>query len=300
MALLHEAAMLARLEGAVWGARKLDKEVTEDILTSKNADGDAGGFSKALLPGNQALSAIRKVLGKARNEHYKLSAPWGSVGAPPAKGARIITTKIHQEHSKMIEEMKDEFAPLVKKFIGEYDEHKKIAKKKLGQLYKDEDYPDKSELDELFLLDIKYEPVPDPTTVDDWRLTMPADEVAKIKKSVTQGNLSAVKNIQIDLYKRLHEKVEHAAKTLKGKKKGYHATLITNISEVSEIVEKLNISEDMELTIAAKKAKSKLTKHSAEALKADPELANEVAEEATEQAAAIANSMSGLMGDPSQ
>jgi hypothetical protein len=272
----------------------LDKDVTDDVLTAKKADAGSGGFSKKLLPGNQDLSDIRKVIGRARNAHYRLTAPWGRVGEAPSKGARMLTTSAHGDHAKMVEGFKNEFDPLVKKFIKNYDDHKKDAKKKLAGLYKDSDYPPTNELAVLFELEVDYATVSDPSNVDDFRLTMPAERVDELKAEIEDFNASAVINVQHHLYQKLLTDVEHLEKTLSNPdKKGFHSTLTTNVSEIAGIVQKLNVQADPVLNELAEDAKE-LGEVTTEDIKKDPRLRKTVAKKAKTHVKKIKGKMEGF------
>lgn len=297
MALLHEAAMLVTLKTKVWGARKIDTAVTDDILNSKQASSRAGGFSKSLMPDNPELKQIRKLVGKLRNEHYKLSAPWGKIGETGA-GIRIITTKIHQDHTQLVEDAKNEFQPLVDSFKSNFKVHLKHAQKKLGKLYDANDYTD-LDLDKEFSIEVEYSPVPNPANVDDFRLSMPADTIAKIKAEVAQRNLAVVGNIQQSLYKRLEEKVRHVHETLSKNPNGggYHKTLTTNVKEIADIVQKLNVDDDEILDKLASKAAKEIGSVSVSDIKKNPKLAEEIKEKAGQQAADINKRLNGLAGD---
>ena len=109
-------------------------------------------------------------------------------------------------------------------------------------------------------------------------------------------NVSATQNVQTHLYKQLKEKIEHVADTLSNpSRKGYHKTLTTNVADIAEIAQKMNVGEDAMLNSLAETAKNTIGSHDVADLKADPALAAEVAEMADEQAAEISSKMSGLL-----
>ena len=297
MPLLHECAMLVSIEAKVWGARTQDKDLASDVMTAKKAETGSISVSKALLPNNPEISQMRKVIGKARNRHYRMTAPWGRPGEAPTKGGRILTTALHNDHAKMIEGFKNEFDPLVKDFIKKYDQHKADAKKTLGQLYSDSDYPSSTSVKEKFTLEVTYTPVPDATQIDDFRLTMPIEAIDEIKDSIKQFQQDAVTNIQQDLYSRLHGVVDHMNQTLADPdSKRFHKTLTKNVGEIAEICQKLNVTDDRMLNHLAENAK-KLGEVDVEEIKADPELREAVAEEASAQADQIADQMDAILGD---
>ena len=76
---INESAMLVSLNISQWRAYKSDKKITAEVAVTHNSDASMGKYRKSLLA-REALAAIQKIAGAARDSHYTLTLPWADEG----------------------------------------------------------------------------------------------------------------------------------------------------------------------------------------------------------------------------
>ena len=242
---LSKSALLCRLNISVWTARTLDARVTNEILQNKGAKATAGRFNKSLLPGSDILDKIRKNASLARNYNYQMTLPWGD------NGARILRNTLYNDHTKKMGEFKSKHQQLVGQFFSSLQTNINNAKTELGGLFDPRDYPSESALSTKFAFDTNYEQIP---TGNDFRVELAEEDAVRIREEITQRKDKAVHEARIHVYERLNNVVGHMAKTLSDPKAKFKNTLTGNISDLTRILDDLNIAGDMKLSQLGKQA----------------------------------------------
>jgi hypothetical protein len=136
------------------------------------------------------------------------------------------------------------------------------------------EYPSIEDLDEMYLLHLTYYPVHDS---NDWRVTLPHEVVADIKKRLQDDNERRLATATNEIWHRLTKEIEAAWKNLNGAK--LRPEWIERLKELAVSIPDLNLANDPDLDEAAKKAKA-LTEHDIATLKGDAELKESVREKA--------------------
>lgn len=245
---IQTRAMLAKLSISAWTARKFDRAATNQVNTANNAERDAGWYNKNLLGGkNTSLAEVTKAASAARTVHEKFALPWTD------EGYRLLPTANFFEYGEAMRAARAEYERAVEKFVNEFTDLQEQAKVKLGTLYNELDYPRASVIRERFKFDLGFMPMPD---AGDFRLALPADEVADLERSITMRVETAVKAAQTDAWRRLYEVVErvHArvsdpqidedSPTGEAKRRGIRDALATTGVETTELLENLNVMDD--------------------------------------------------------
>jgi len=236
---IHNRAMLVALRISTWTARKYDKKVTKEVTDSHNAVADAGRFNKMLIPGD-ALSykALMQLVGRVRTEHYANTLAWSD------EGWRLLPTANYATYTQFTRQRKAEFMTLLDDFATEYPSLKQNAPARLNGMYNEADYPPISQIRGKFGFYLDFSPLP---ANGDFRLDLPASEIARIEADTQSKVTSAVSDAMTDAWKRLFDCVRHIHERLSTPDARFHDTLISNASDLCDVLKRLNVTGDPNL-----------------------------------------------------
>jgi hypothetical protein len=253
--------MLVELNISVWTGRKYDKGVSAEIDVQKHATTRAGNYHKKLFADEPLFDAIGKYAGNARTYHYFGTMPWSD------SGLRLLTTAMYFDYHKKITGMAQEFDMLVDNFLVEYDNMVARAQGKLGSLFNHEDYPSKDEVQAKFKFAVKYCPVPD---VGDWRVDVGNEAQQQLKESYAEYYKQNLEDAMREPWQRTHDALKSMSDKLAGDKKQiFRDTLVTNVKDMCDLLEKFNITGDAKMRQARMKIEDALLGVTPDALRED-------------------------------
>ena len=242
---LDRRAMLAHLGISAWSARKYDRKVSDEVTTAKQANAQAARVNKHLFGGPaKAHQDVMSLAGKARETHYRLTLPWGD------SGWRLLPVRTYLEYRAEMEKLKNEFEEAVGRFAVAYPDLRKEAQYKMGDLFKETDYP--VTVDGKFAMSSSFMPVP---VAGDFRVDLAADVVHQVQEETREGMKDLYKAAMEDVWSRLRDVVEKATAKLAEPDAIFRDSLIENIKATAELAHKLNLDDDPNLKWAADRAK---------------------------------------------
>lgn len=260
---ISSSAMLVELNISTWTGRKLDKQVSAEIDVSKGTTTRAGNYNKKLFADEPAFDAISKFAGNARTFHYHATMPWSD------SGLRLLTTAMYFEYQKMISQMEMDFSGLVDEFLNDYQNRVLRAQHKLGTMFNVHDYPDADSLRDKFRFSVKFSPVPD---VGDWRVDIGNDAQQVLKESYASAYTANLESAYQDVWTRTHEALLNMSNKLTGNQKQiFRDTLVTNVKEMIDLLDKFNITGDTKMKQAKVKIENALLGVTPDALREDDE-----------------------------
>lgn len=230
MGKLSDRALLVNVTISQWSGRKLDKGASDTVDNLYGAT-KAGNFNKKLLGACQELAAVTRAAGALRTFVYERTLPWMS------DGSRILPSDSYVDFTAKFNAMRDAFETAVRGFVEAYPKLKEDARGLLGKLYNDSEYPHPSLINRAFGCDITVMPVP---AVGDFRVDI--GEAAKREFEITMANVEHA--AMRDVWRRLHEKVSHAAQRLSDPEAVFRDTLVENLTTLCGLLSELNISDD--------------------------------------------------------
>ncbi len=278
---LNDRALLVQLNISQWTARKHDKRATEDVAAMHNAGKSAGRYHKALLPMNDYLDNVQKKATLIRTRYYQNTLPWAMDGTQMLPSANYLSFMTD------FRKQKSEWEYAVALFIDHYDDMKTIAKRVLGSLYSEADYPSESEIIHKFKMDMAVFPVPS----TDFRVQLSNDELNHIRGDLEARLASAQQAAVRDVWDRLFDKVKHIADKLADPKAIFRDSMVENAKELCELLPRLNFTDDPNLEMMRAEVEAKLIGHHPEALRNNLDLRHDTASEAK----AIMDKMSVFM-----
>jgi len=278
---LSDRALLVQLSVSQWTARKYDKKVTNEVASAHGTTTAAGRYNKSLLPMNDYLDRVHKKTTHIRTKFYENTLPWG------IEGTMMLPTSNYLQFMTDFRKEKGEWQYLVNEFVGNYDQLRLDAKRLLGSLYDDADYPDETDVARKFNMDMAIFPVPS----TDFRVAIASDELTRIQQDVEKRIADAQTTAMKEVWDRLYDRVKHMAEKLADPKAIFRDTMVENTKELCALLPRLNFMDDPNLEQLRQQVEASLLKHP-EALRNDPDLRRDTAAEAK----AIMDKMSVFMG----
>jgi hypothetical protein len=279
---LSDKALLVQLNISQWSARRLDKKATKQVAESNGADGAVGNYNKCLLPANNALDLIHKKTSMIRKKFYTNTLPWGM------EGIQILPNNNYFEFMTEFRKEKNEWEKLVNDFLIHYPTAKDTAKKHLGSLFSEDDYPPIDHLRNKFGMSLSVMPVPNA----DFRTQLASNEVEKIQRQVEDQLKAAQQTAMKELWTRLYDKVKHMADKLSDESAIFKNTLVENIREQTMMLTRMNFSDDQDIKNIRDEVEKLLIAYEPDTLRFDPAVRRTVAADAR----AISDKMAVFMG----
>lgn len=279
---LNDRALLVQLTISQWSARKLDKRATKEVAENHGAIDAAGRYNKSLLPLNDYLANVGTKTGLIRNRYLDNTLPWG------IEGTRILPSANYLAFMTDFRKQKSEWEYAVGMFLDHYGDLKDSARRLLGSLYNEADYPSEQEITGKFKMDMAVFPVPS----TDFRVALSNDEMTSIKSDLESRLKQSQQAAMKDVWERLYERVKHMVERLSDPKSRFHDSLIDNARELCALLPRLNFTDDPDLEMMRSEVEAKLAHHNPEILRNNPDLRRDTAEEAK----AIMEKMSVFMG----
>jgi hypothetical protein len=248
---LSDRALLVQFNVSQWTARKYDKKATKEVADAHGVNASVGRYNKALLPLNDYLANVHQKTGYIRNKYYENTLPWG------IEGTQLLPTSNYLNFINDFRKEKSEWETLVRLFVSNYGLLKADAKRFLGSLYSDADYPQDHEIAAKFKMDMAVFPVP----YNDFRVSIGQEELSRIQRDVEERVQHASASAMKDVWQRLYDKVEHLLdKMVKvdDPKSRFHESSIEHVSALCELLPRLNFTDDPNLEAMRKEVEVKL------------------------------------------
>jgi len=256
---IASSAVLIDLNISVWTARKLDKQVSKEIDINKNTTIKAGNYNKHILAGSDQLEAITKLSGEIRDWHGRQTLPWSDTGT------RLLPMSNFFDYKQRLSEYETEFKERVNKFITEYPNIITVMAFKLGKLFDRGEYPEAHKIASKFDLRYTIMPVPE---VNDFRIDIGEQMKEQLQKEYQQAYEGRVEAAMSDAWSRLHTTLEHMIDRLSGDdKKIFRNSLVDNALELTNLLTRLNVTNDPKLEEARKALERTLVGVSADDLR---------------------------------
>jgi hypothetical protein len=284
---LSSRAMLCSLSISTWSARKHDPDASEEIAARHGAQADAGRYHKVLLP-KKALAELQKIVSDARQEHYFITLPWDD------NGYRVLPAAVYMDHVRKMHAHSEQFSAAVDDLSRQFRDLVDQARTRLGGLFREEDYPLLDELRSKFAFETKVLPLPD---AGDFRVALGDEEKQRIKRQITAAVEASLHVGSRELWHRLYEAVQHMADRLaaykvtdEGVEHPFRDTVVTNLVKLTDVLPKLNVTNDPELERLSDQVRASLLIDPKELRQSDS-----VRTETAKAAADIASRMAGYM-----
>jgi hypothetical protein len=249
MSNLISRAMLASLRISSWSARKYDKRITEETNAAQGAASDAGRYNKMLLPGDaSSYKALTSHIAGVRVLHYAQTLAWSD------DGWRLLPVANYQRYTDKLRDAKHVYDSLLADFLADYPQLRQDARVKLNGMYRDDDYPD--DVAAKYDFAIEYSPVP---SGGDFRVELSQAEIDVIATRTESRVKTAFEDAHRDAVKRLYKCVASIHERLASPDAIFRDSLISNATDLCDVLTRLNISGDANLEALRKQTDSLAT-----------------------------------------
>lgn len=279
---LEKKAMLVNLSISYWTGHASDERVGDELSKKHKTDLDVHKYAKVLIQ-PAALNLVKAARSKARAYHFGQTSPWID------GGTRVLPSALFFEYTEKMRELRGEYDSAVATFIKNYPGLKGEARKRLGDLFRDEDYPSVDTLKRKFGWDMGVLPIP---SSGDWRVDLGAKANADMEKQIDARVKAATEVILSDLWQRLFAPIAALAAKMKDAEPVFRDSIIGNVKEQCALMEKMNVTGDAKLTAMVKKIESALGKFDPQTLRDDAKVRKQAASAADD----ILAQMTGYIG----
>lgn len=268
---IASSAVLVEMNISVWTASKLDQQETEDVNSRNAAGKKAAQVRKNLMAGTGERKKLADYAAGCRLWHNTNTLPWSN------KGPRLLPTSLFLGYKSEVNVRRDTFNQMVDKFVLDYPALVQIAQynaEGLGNMFNISDYPSQDEVKSMFGFKLVFSPVPES---GDFRLDVPTQELEEMKQEYEEAFDGRLKDAMREPWNRLHTVLTGMSSKLSEtddpeKKKRYHDTLLTNASDMCDLLSHLNVTNDPELEKARRQLERALVGADIESLKESPEI----------------------------
>ena len=285
---VRNRAMLVRFSASAWSGRKFDKKATKEIADFHKTDEKVGRYNKLLLPQQaESFKALHAKIAEGRQLFYGETAPWDDDGERALKSTNYINfgTKMAR--------IERELEGLKPTFLDQYTFLKEQAKLKLNGLYREEDYPDRSKLREMFSIDVKYSPIPD---ASHFIVDLADADLAVVRAQIAADTKARIAHAMEEPYRRLADGVVHMGSKLSGAKtcpcrncKGkefstddFGDSAVNNLVSLCETLPRLNLTDDPYLDSLIEQVKVGLTQFKPDIIRDSKSIRDSLAARANE------------------
>jgi len=280
--MITERAMLAAVHISIWTAIKHDRKISREVAEQHGAYAGAGRYNKQLLREAERLESLRALSGQIRQYFYKITLPWSD------EGYRLLPAHFYFELTTKMRAFEQAFAQQVEEFLAVYPSYIEQVRPALNGLFREEDYPSTDKLRNKFGVKLEVLPIP---SGNDFRVTLSEEEQARVAREIDENVRQSLQKGTEDLWTRLKGVVTHMVERLNEPESRFHASLVTNICELVELLPRLNVNQDEELNRFAGEIRDRLCGFTTRDLKKNEVLraatANDAAQILTEMDAVL-------------
>lgn len=249
MSNIRDKAMLVRLKVGTWGGYKTDRNISREVAYSKRAfPSDSGSYTKKLM-GRGDGSELTSTKNAITALYQRLSLPWEDTGF------RILPTRSFLKYAEEIRNAKRTFFEAKERFKKNFHTIKESGKRRLGEMYREEDYPTMEELDAKIYFHTSIMSLPGTT---DFRLDLPEEEMREVQMEATRAERNLTKGVIQECCKRMYTPLRSILEKVEAFDDKWQASTLENLGAIAQSMEILNITKDPTVTKIAREISEKI------------------------------------------
>ena len=255
---LCERAMLVTLKVSMWTGRKKNKKVTSEVCSMNGASYDAGSWITYVIP-PKALENILSKNQRCRSMFHSLTLPWGD------GGVRILASALYLDYRGKMKLCIEEYQEVVEEFLVDFPRLTAEAQARLGKLAYDIRIPSVDEIRDKFAIRLGMSPIAES---NDFRVQMDVEDLEEVKSQAEETLQNALDNTIKHLWTQFGEMIGKIADTMGKPDKIFRDSIIGNLKTFTELMPKLNLSDNPDLEAIRIEAVQKLSDLDPEDLRA--------------------------------
>lgn len=260
-------ALLIKLSISQWYNQRADKKISDEVADKYEVTEREDKYIKTLLP-RTALRTIHRAITEIRAFHYANTLPWQD------DSVRILSAANFMHYQQGLAARRDALESAISLFIADYPKWIEHARKTKKGLFDASQYPSAEGFRDSFKVSTLILPFPDTA---DFRVDIEGPELAKLKAESQAAISGALATATKHLNDRLYERVYLLYSALNTPDKIFHDRTLTSVFETADLVEKLNISNDENLSYAVQTLRTLLNGVAPDGLRTAPEFRNNLA-----------------------
>jgi hypothetical protein len=265
---LDEKAVLVELKRSMFGTSKLDTEESQAY--------GAGNVVKHLFKGTANRMA------KVKSHYTDVYTYVNDNTLPWAKGVRMLNIDHYMDFTKGVRERIDAADAAAQDLVANWDYEVQEDLYRLQRIAQ--------EIAERFKIEVRFMPVP---TAGDFRVNISDEDKASLQKQLEEAEDQAAKHVIEQMLRPMQAAAEKLATPIGKDGSIFRDSLIDNMVEVAERMERINVSDDPEVAdkIAALKSLVGAYADNKEVLRSS----QSVREKAATQISDLVKNMAGLV-----
>lgn len=268
---ISSSAMLVDLSISTWTARKLDKNVTNEVNTSKKASQQASRVNKNLLPGVEQLDEITKLAAAVRNYMAARTLPWSDYGP------RLITTDKFFDFKQEMDKYEQMYNDKVQDFLAVYPTLISMQAFKLGDMFNRDEYPDVDEVADKFRFRVAYLPIPE---TGDFRVDIGHEALEEVRAQYEREYAQRLENAMNEVRDRILGALRHLSERFTdnedGTRKKFRNNVLDSFAETIASVRALNLTKDQAIEAMANEAEKAIRGVDVDSLKESKDVRDDV------------------------
>jgi len=262
---LSTSASIVSVEVNVWTATKQDRAISNEVTTMKNADAEAGKFTKNLLSSSPEHKALMNYRQTVYNWLQRSTYDW-------AGSSRLLPLVNLEKFMKDFEAHDKEFNRLLDEFILKYPQIVSDSAFKQGDMFDRSQYPDVDQVRSKFRIKLFVTTVP----TNDFRSNISSVIADDLKNHYERQVSEIIDNVMVDASERFLEiasRISNACTEVtpdedgKVKRKKIYDTTITQAKELCQTLKDFNLTNNQALEDARSQLENALRDVSVEDLR---------------------------------
>jgi len=253
---LATSAHIVSVEVNVWTATKQDRAISNEVTSMKNADSEAGKFTKNLLSSSPEHKALMNYRQTVYNWLQRSTYDWSG-------SSRLLPLVNLEKFMKEFESHDREFNRLLDEFINKYPQIVSDAAFKQGDMFDRSQYPDSDVVRSKFRIKLFVTTVP----TNDFRSNISSVIADDLKNHYERQVAEIIDNVMVDASERFLEIASRISNACtenvpdedgKVKRKKIYDTTVTQAKEICTTLKEFNLTNNQELENARQRLEQAL------------------------------------------
>lgn len=268
---LNAQALLASLSFTLCRQSKQSKQESAKVEDTNHATRGVARVSIHYFQETQgketsdALGPLKQHFNAWRSEHNRLTRPWDQ------GSTRLLPAALVPQYLNVKSTFEQATPALIAEFVSVYPDWETTAPERMGSLYSPDDYPTLEQCRQDIGFQCSMIPLP---SGEQWkRITLISPDLAATMEAQTNTAIAAaVEAARQQTYADVLSPIQKIVDVLSKDKPRIFDTLISNLSNICDLVPAFNLNGDATLARLASEAKATLASISPDDLRSDPEI----------------------------
>ena len=194
---ISKKAILVNMSRTQLSNLPFDMKLSNEVCASYGVKNNAYIQIHKCIFNPEYLTKLRSLINDALLVVWNSTRPWDNVGF------RLLPMEYYDDFTEAFAKIKDDFEEAKQTFINNYDVYVKEAKRDLGKVFNNADYPDKADLNSYFNLEIQTSKFPE---IDDIRLNLTNEELIDMQNDVVEKYDGAITSSIKILFEMINKK----------------------------------------------------------------------------------------------